>query len=351
MARQVPAVLLRPVEEEELAEAGPLDPLEELLGHDLVGVDVVAVEHADLAVDSGDVVHVSSSRCGCRRSGPRWRRQRPSAARRGACGRRGPGAPRSCGSRSRRSARPGDSVSGFMPRHIEQPATRQSKPAALKTSSRPSRSACALTCCEPGTTIALTPPATLRPLIISAAARRSPMRLFVHEPMKTRSSWISSIGVPGFRSMYCSARSSPSVCGSGTASVTDATMSGVGPPRDLRRERGGVDDDLLVERRALRRCAACASARRPPRSRRPAARPRGPRPTRTSSRPGATMPARPPPSIVMLQTVMRPSIESASIAGAGVLDDVAGRAGRRRSGRSCARIRSFAVTPKPSSPS
>ena len=57
MARQVPAVLLRPVEEEELAEAGPLDPLEELLGHDLVGVDVVAVEHADLAVDSGDVVH------------------------------------------------------------------------------------------------------------------------------------------------------------------------------------------------------------------------------------------------------------------------------------------------------
>ena len=30
---------------------------------------------------------------------------------------------------------------------------------------------------------------------------------------------------------------------------------------------------------------------------------------------GATMPARPPPSMVMLQTVMRPSIESASMAG------------------------------------
>ena len=30
---------------------------------------------------------------------------------------------------------------------------------------------------------------------------------------------------------------------------------------------------------------------------------------------GAIIPARPPPSIVMLQTVMRPSIESASIAG------------------------------------
>ena len=43
-----------------------------------------------------------------------------------------------------------------MPRHIEQPAPRQSKPAARKTSSRPSASACALTCWEPGTTIALT---------------------------------------------------------------------------------------------------------------------------------------------------------------------------------------------------
>ena len=38
------------------------------------------------------------------------------------------------------------------------------------------------------------------------------------------------------------------------------------------------------------------------------------------------MPARPPPSIVMLQIVIRPSIESASIDLAGVLDDVAGGA-------------------------
>jgi hypothetical protein len=43
IARQIPAGLLGPVVEEELAEAGPLDPLEELLGDDLVGVDVVAV--------------------------------------------------------------------------------------------------------------------------------------------------------------------------------------------------------------------------------------------------------------------------------------------------------------------
>ena len=36
-----------PVVEEELAEAGALDPLQELLRDDLVGVDVGAVEHAD----------------------------------------------------------------------------------------------------------------------------------------------------------------------------------------------------------------------------------------------------------------------------------------------------------------
>ena len=41
-----------------------------------------------------------------------------------------------------------------MPRHIEQPASRHSKPAARKTSSRPSASAAAFTCWEPGTTIA-----------------------------------------------------------------------------------------------------------------------------------------------------------------------------------------------------
>ena len=44
-------------------------------------------------------------------------------------------------------------MSGFMPRHIEHPAPRQSNPARLKTSSRPSRSAWALTCAEPGTPI------------------------------------------------------------------------------------------------------------------------------------------------------------------------------------------------------
>src|SRR5271169_4321271 len=96
---------------------------------------------------------------------------------------------------------PGLRMSGFMPRHIEQPATRQSKPASRKTRSSPSASAWALTCWEPGTTIALTVEATVRPATTSAAARRSPMREFVHEPMNTRSTAICSIGVPGSSAM------------------------------------------------------------------------------------------------------------------------------------------------------
>src|SRR5580704_12687224 len=44
---QLEAGILHPVEEEELAVAGALDPLQELLGDDLVGVDVGALEHDD----------------------------------------------------------------------------------------------------------------------------------------------------------------------------------------------------------------------------------------------------------------------------------------------------------------
>ena len=47
---------------------------------------------------------------------------------------------------------PEASLSGFMPRHIEQPAERHSAPAALNTASRPSASAWARTAIEPGTT-------------------------------------------------------------------------------------------------------------------------------------------------------------------------------------------------------
>ena len=46
------ALLAPPVPEQELAEAGALDALQELLGDDLVGVDVGAVERADDALDA-----------------------------------------------------------------------------------------------------------------------------------------------------------------------------------------------------------------------------------------------------------------------------------------------------------
>ena len=55
------------------------------------------------------------------------------------------------------------------------------------------------------------------------------MRELVQEPMKTRSRWMSCTGVPGSRAMYASARSSPSLAGSGTAEVTSVTMLGVVP--------------------------------------------------------------------------------------------------------------------------
>ena len=65
---------------------------------------------------------------------------------------------------------------------------------------------------------------------------------------------------------------------------------------------------------------------------------------------GAIMPARPPPSIVMLQTVMRPSIESASIAGP-AYSTTWPVAPPTPICPIVPRIRSLAVTPKPSAPS
>ena len=80
---------------------------------------------------------------------------------------------------------PGASTSGFMPRHIEQPAVRQSKPAAVKIRSSPSASACARTCSEPGTTIALTAAATERPsttrLVVETVASRRRARRVARE--------------------------------------------------------------------------------------------------------------------------------------------------------------------------
>ena len=131
---------------------------------------------------------------------------------------------------------PGLNWSGFMPRHIEQPAARHSAPASLKTTSRPSDSACSRTRAEPGTTSIRTESATWWPLITSAAARRSSIRPLVQEPRNTVSTAISRIRWPGCSAMYSSAlvaavrsASSAKVSGSGTAAPSGTPWPGLVP--------------------------------------------------------------------------------------------------------------------------
>src|SRR5438132_13415535 len=89
------------------------------------------------------------------------------------------------------------SLSGFIARHIEQPAARHSNPASLKISCNPSSSASFLTSAEPGTTRARIPDLTFRPLAIFADARRSVIRELVEEPTKATSIGVPRIGLPG----------------------------------------------------------------------------------------------------------------------------------------------------------
>ena len=64
-----------------------------------------------------------------------------------------------------------------MPRHIEQPGSRHSKPAAVKTSCSPSASACCLTSPDPGTTSAAATLVVI-PLTGSLATRLGKRRTF-----------------------------------------------------------------------------------------------------------------------------------------------------------------------------
>src|SRR5688572_5792048 len=224
--------ILAPFGEQALPEPRALDRRQVLLRDDLVGVDVGAVERRHQAVQDGELVHfLISTKCPAIAAAAamtgltRWVRPpgpcRPSKLRFEVEAQRSPG--------SRRS--------GFIPRHIEQPGSRHSKPASRKMRSSPSRSACCLTRPEPGTTSAARRLDAIRlPLTTAAAARRSSMRELVHEPMNTLSILMSVIGVRGLSPMYCSARSMPSrrrlsfsLSGSGTVSSTATTISGEVP--------------------------------------------------------------------------------------------------------------------------
>src|SRR5439155_11195194 len=144
------------------------DALQELLRDDLVGIDVGAVEHGRARGDAAERLHAAlptacgSTKCPARAaaaaSAGLTRGVRPPAPWRPSKFRFDVDAQRS----------PGARMSGFMPRHIEQPALRHSKPAALKTTSSPSFSAASFTEVEPGTTLALTLGWTWRPWITDA---------------------------------------------------------------------------------------------------------------------------------------------------------------------------------------
>ena len=145
--------------------------------------------------------------------------------------------------------------------------------------------------------------------------------------------------------MYSSARWSPSVAGSGTAAVTPTTMPGFVPqvtcgeiwPASTTTSLSKLAPSSVRRARHSSSGSGSGAASRPS----------------THSKvvsSGATIPARPPPSMVMLQTVMRPSIESRSIAGP-AYSITCPTPPSTPIWPIVARIRSFAVTPKPSSPS
>ena len=57
-----PSSMKSPIEEQILAEAGPLDPLQKLLGNDLIGIDVGPVHRGDQAGVFGEGLHGRSLR-------------------------------------------------------------------------------------------------------------------------------------------------------------------------------------------------------------------------------------------------------------------------------------------------
>src|SRR6185436_12053794 len=227
-------VQVAPRVEQVLAVAGALDGFQELLRDDRVGIDVGAVERRHQSVQHGEFVHQrqlrTSTKCPAIAAAAAiaglTRCVRPPA----------PCRPSKLRFEVEAQRSPGSSRSAFIARHIEQPGSRHSKPAARKTRSSPSSSACSFTSPEPGTTIACTWPATRCPLAIEAAARRSSIRALVHEPMKTRSILSSVSGVPGASPMYRSERSiaarwsgSAIDAGSGTRPVIGSTSCGLVP--------------------------------------------------------------------------------------------------------------------------
>ena len=90
---------------------------------------------------------------------------------------------------------PGPADSPFIAGHSEQPLSRHWKPASVKMRSSPSASAARFTPVLPGLTVAGT--FAMRSRSTAAAARRSSIRLLVHEPMKMFCTSMSVSAMPG----------------------------------------------------------------------------------------------------------------------------------------------------------
>src|ERR1700722_5150948 len=148
-----------PIEEQKVLVSRALDTFEKLLRDNLIGIDVRAIEGRYQPFMLSERLHAkdSTSRNCHLRTSVKCPETAAAAAIAGLT--RWVLPPRPCRPSKLRllvgaQRSPGARMSGFMPRHMEQPGSRQSKPAARKTSSSPSASACFFTCCEPGTTIA-----------------------------------------------------------------------------------------------------------------------------------------------------------------------------------------------------
>ena len=157
---------------------------------------------------------------------------------------------------------PGSSRSSFIARHIEQPGSRQSKPASRKHAgpvprARPAPSR-APNRAPPARASRTTPRDGRAPR--QAAARRSSIRELVHEPMNTLSIPMSVIAVFGVephvgeRPLDAVAPDRrPFLVGVGHAAVDRDDHFRRRAPRDLRAERRGVEHHDGVEARARRR--------------------------------------------------------------------------------------------------
>ena len=200
-----------------------------------------------------------------------------------------------------------------MPRHMEQPALRHSKPASLKTRSSPSASAGRLHLHRARhdhrphaarDALALDHAGRGAQVLEAAVGARADEDAVDRDVLQRRAGLERHVGEGAL------------LVGRGRlrarAAVIAAVWPGFVPHETCGASDGDVDHDLAVEDRVVVRCGRRASARRPRRSR--PARRGGPRGRRRSCRRARRRPARAPPSIDMLQTVMRPSIESASMA-------------------------------------